>query len=160
MNVAGKNIIGIGKYAAQNVTSGANNIVLGQNAGQNITTGSNNIQIANIGAKKDDSTIRIGDVAVQKKTFIAGISGVTLSGGAAVMVNTKGQLGVVTSSARYKEKIAPMKEASDAILALEPVKFRYNKELDPEALPQFGLAPGQIAQDEHHLVAADARGKP
>ena len=32
-----------------------------------------------------------------------------------------------------------MDKASEAILALKPVTFRYKQELDPEAIPQFGL---------------------
>jgi hypothetical protein len=32
-----------------------------------------------------------------------------------------------------------MDNASEAILALKPVTFRYKKELDPKGIPQFGL---------------------
>ena len=42
-----------------------------------------------------------------------------------------GQLGVVASSQRFKNEIKPMDKASEAILSLKPVTFRYNKELDP-----------------------------
>ena len=160
LNCAGNNNIAIGQYAGQSITTGANNILLGLSAGHNVTTGSNNIEIATQGAKTDSATIRIGAAATQNKAFIAGISGVTISGGAAVMVNSKGQLGVVTSSARYKEAIEPMKEASEAILSLEPVKFRYKKELDPEAIPQFGLVAEQVAKVDPDLVARDDLGKP
>ena len=31
-------------------------------------------------------------------------------------------------------------QASEAILALKPVTFRYKEELDPTGVPQFGLA--------------------
>ena len=51
------------------------------------------------------------------------------------MVNNKGQLGVVTSSARYKDNIQPMAKSSEAVLSLRPVTFRYKKEIDPEAIP-------------------------
>jgi len=43
----------------------------------------------------------------------------------------------VKPSARFKEAIKPMDKASEVILALQPVTFRYKKELDPEGIPQF-----------------------
>ena len=46
-----------------------------------------------------------------------------------------GQLGTVASTQRLKEAIKPMDKASEAILALKPVTFRYKKEIDPWAQP-------------------------
>ena len=43
----------------------------------------------------------------------------------------------VVSSKRFKEEIKPMDKASEAILSLEPVTFRYKHELDPVGVPQF-----------------------
>jgi Chaperone of endosialidase len=83
--------------------------------------------------------IRIGTVGTQKATFIAGIRGVTVAGGVGVIVGTNGQLGTTTSSARFKEAIKPMDKASEAILNLKPVTFRYKEELDPDKIPQFGI---------------------
>ena len=34
-----------------------------------------------------------------------------------------------------------MDKASEALLALKPVTFRYKKEIDPKGIPQFGLWP-------------------
>ena len=155
----GSNNIAVGQSAGLNMT-GNTNIVIGSFAGQNLPTGANNIEIGSQGAKKDTAIIRIGDEATQKKTFIAGISGVTVASGVGVVIATNGQVGTVTSSARYKEAIEPMKEASEAILSLEPVKFRYKKELDPEAIPQFGLVAEQVAKVDPDLVARDEEGKP
>jgi hypothetical protein len=45
----------------------------------------------------------------------------------------------VKSSARFKEAIKPMDKASEAILQLESVTFRYKQELEPNGIPQFGL---------------------
>jgi hypothetical protein len=97
---------------------------------------------------------------VQNKTFIAGVSKTTVSGGVTVVVNTNGQLGVMTSSARYKEAIKPMARSSEAILSLQPVSFRYKKEYDSAAIPQFGLIAEQVAQVDPDLVARDEAGKP
>jgi len=115
-------------------------------AGVNLTTGSNNIDIGNGGVAGEAAKIRIGKVGTQKATFIAGIRGVTVAGGVGVIVGTNGQLGTTTSSARFKEEIMPMDKASEAILALKPVTFRYKPELDPDGIPQFGLVAEQVEQ--------------
>jgi trimeric autotransporter adhesin len=52
-----------------------------------------------------------------------------------------------------------MDKASEAILALKPVTFRYKKELDPEAVPQFGLVAEDVAKVNPDLVVRDAEGK-
>jgi hypothetical protein len=63
------------------------------------------------------------------------------------------------SSARFKEAIKPMDKASEAILALQPVAFRYKHELDPEGIPQFGLVAEQVEKVNSDLVVRDADGK-
>jgi len=40
------------------------------------------------------------------------------------------------------------------------VTFRYKKELDPVAIPQFGLVAEQVAKVDPDLVARDNQGKP
>jgi trimeric autotransporter adhesin len=77
-----------------------------------------------------------------------------------VVVNSSGQLGVAPSSARFKEAIKPMDKASEAILALKPVTFRYKHELDPDGIPQFGLVAEQVEKVNPDLVARDAKGEP
>jgi hypothetical protein len=52
-----------------------------------------------------------------------------------------------------------MDKASEAILALKPVTFRYKKELDPDGIPQFGLVAEQVEEINPDLVARDADGK-
>lgn len=53
-----------------------------------------------------------------------------------------------------------MDDASEAILALRPVTFRYKKELDPERLPQFGLVAEEVERVNPDLVVRDKEGKP
>jgi hypothetical protein len=53
-----------------------------------------------------------------------------------------------------------MDKASEAILALQPVTFRYKKELDPEGIPQFGLMAEEVEKVNSDLVARDEQGKP
>ena len=51
-----------------------------------------------------------------------------------------------------------MEKASESILALKPVTFRYQKEIDPEGIPQFGLVAEQVEEVNPDLVARDAEG--
>jgi hypothetical protein len=132
---------------------------LGFLAGANLTTGDNNIDIGNVGVTGEGNTIRIGKVGTHMNTFIAGISGVTAAGGVGVIIDSNGQLGTVSSSERFKDAIKPMDKASEAILALKPVIFRYKHELDPDGIPQFGLVAEDVEKVNPNLVAHDADGK-
>jgi hypothetical protein len=80
--------------------------------------------------------------------------------GSRVVVNSSGQVGVAPSSQRFKEAIKPMEKASEAILALKPVTFRYKHDLDPNCVPQFGLVAEQVEKVNPDLVARDEQGKP
>jgi hypothetical protein len=53
-----------------------------------------------------------------------------------------------------------MDKASEAILALKPVTFRYKHELDPDGIPQFGLVAEDVEKVNLNLVARDEQGKP
>jgi trimeric autotransporter adhesin len=156
---------GDGNTACGNVAlfnnTGANNTALGNIAGTNLTTGSNNIDIGyNVGGVAGESnTVRIGNDDITA-TFITGISGATASGGTTVFVNSSGKLGTSTSSARFKQDIKPMGQASEAILELKPVSFRYKQEIDPQRIPQFGLVAEDVEKVNPDLVVRDKEGKP
>ena len=97
-----------------------------------------------------------GGAGENNTCYIGSIWGQTSSGGAAVFINNAGKLGTVTSSRRFKEAIKPMNDASESLLALKPVTFRYKKEIDPQGIPQFGLIAEDVAQVNPQLVV---RGK-
>jgi len=156
-NTTGTRNTAVGHHALLNNSTGSSNIALGASAGGNLTTGSNNIDVGSGGGGAESNTIRIG--SAQVRTFIKGISGAVVSG-AAVVVNAGGQLGVAASSERFKDEIKPIDKASEVILALKPVTFRYKKELDPERLPQFGLVAEEVEKANPDLVLRDADGKP
>jgi trimeric autotransporter adhesin len=160
-NTIGHDNIADGYQALKSNTTGNNNVALGSNAGANLTTGSNNIEIgANVlGGAGEANTIRIGRQGTQKSTFIAGISAAAVTG-TQVVINTNGKLGVASSSARFKEAIKPMDTASEAILALKPVTFRYKEEVDPDGAPQFGLVAEEVEKVDRELVVHDEQGKP
>src|SRR5438552_862423 len=157
-NTTGFKNTAIGARALFSNTTGSVNIALGRGAGQNLTTGHNNIDIGNGGVAAEANTIRIGDAA-HTRTFIAGISGANIGKGVVVEVDASGQLGARASSRRFKQEIKPMDKASEAILALKPVTFRYKKELDPDATPQFGLVAEDVEKVNPDLVVHDAEGK-
>ena len=93
--------------------------------------------------------------------FIGNISGADATGGEAVFVTGDGKLGTVNlpSSARFKEEVKPMNKASEAILALKPVTFRYKKEFDPKGIPQFGLVAEEVEKVNPDLVKRDRDSK-
>jgi hypothetical protein len=148
-----------GAGALSSNTTGSLNIAVGNNAGLKLTTGSNNIDIGAPGVAGESGKIRIGTSSTATGTFIAGISGKTVASGVGVIVNASGQLGTVLSSARFKTAIKPMDRASEAILALQPVTFRYKHELDPDGVPQFGLIAEQVEKVNPDLVVRDEDGK-
>ena len=158
-NTTGNSNTAAGYDALLNNTTGVGNIALGNFAGSNLTTGDNNIDIGNVGIADEANTVRIGTVGTQTAIYVAGIMGKTVPMSTPVFVNANGQLGTSTSSARFKDRIKPMDKASEAILALKPVTFRYKKELDPKGVPQFGLVAEQVEKVNPDLVVRDANGK-
>ena len=78
-----------------------------------------------------------------------------------VLIDSAGQLGTLSSSARYKEDISDMGSVSEKLLALRPVTFRYRKEFDNGEKPrQFGLIAEEVAEVFPELVVYDEQGMP
>ena len=136
-----------GVQALEHNTTGHYNIALGFNAGSGVTTANNVISIG------------IAGQDVSNSCYIGQIFGATSSGGTAVFVNADGRLGTATSSKRFKEDIKPMNNASETLLALKPVTFRYKKEIDPQGTPQFGLVAEEVEKVNPKLVVRDKEGK-
>jgi hypothetical protein len=155
-NTTGGDNTAIGWAALLNNT-GSFNIALGAGAGSHLTTGDSNIDIGNQGVAGESNTIRIGGNS-QNRAFIAGIRGVTTANAAIpVLIDTVGQLGTMSSSARFKKEIKPMDKASEAILALKPVTFHYKS--DKTGTAQFGLIAEEVAQVNPNLVVRDSDGE-
>jgi hypothetical protein len=158
-NTTGTSNTAIGLDALFNNTTGGVNIAIGSLAGLNATTGDDNIYIGNFGVAAEGNTIRIGSVGNQTNTFIAGISvaGVT---GASVLVDSSGHLGVATSSRRFKYDIQDMGEASNDLLRLRPVSFRYKQGQEEGSHPlQFGLIAEEVAEVYPELVQYGEKGE-
>ena len=147
-NTSGNFNIAIGGQALSSNTEGDGNIALGFGAGDSVTTANN---VICIGASGEN---------VSTSCYIGQIFGATSSAGTAVFVNSAGKLGTTTSSRRFKDDIKPMDQASEAILALKPVTFRYKQQIDPKGVPQFGLVAEEVEKVNPDLVVRDKEGKP
>lgn len=171
----------IGTFSGQALTTGSSdNTILGYNSANGTTSGvlrnvaiGSGVASAWTGSEADNiligygiagtaaqtNTIRIGAQGAgsgqQNSCFIAGITGVTVTG-SAVLCSTSGLLGTVVSSERYKENIQDMGETN--ILGLRPVTFTMKKETfrdDSEPFKQFGLIAEEVAAIMPELVVYD-----
>jgi trimeric autotransporter adhesin len=140
----------IGTYALHNNTTGHENTAVGDHAGSGITTAHH---VICIGAD-------VSGLNVNNSCYIGSIFGQASFGGAGVFINSSGKLGTVTSSRRFKEKIKPMERASERLLSLKPVVFRYKKEIEPAGTSQFGLVAEDVEKVNPDLVVRDKEGKP
>jgi hypothetical protein len=127
--------------------TGFGNTALGFGAGDSVTTANNVICIGHPGADVSDSC------------FISNIRGVTTQNADAmpVLIDSAGQLGTISSSARFKKQIKQMDKTSEAILALKPVTFHYKS--DKTNTPQFGLIAEEVATVNPDLVVRDKDGE-
>jgi hypothetical protein len=148
-------------------TSGLYNAFFGYLAGYNNTTGSSNLYIANSGPAPgpESNTIRIGTQGTgsgqQSAAYIAGIAGSTVTGVAVYVDTTTGQLGVASSSLRFKQQVQDMGDSTDALMKLRPVTFLYKPEYaNGDRTLQYGLIAEEVAKIYPELVAYGNDGKP
>ena len=149
-NTTGSYNTAVGATALSNNTSGSHNIAVGAAAGFNITTASNVICIG-------DALLGMN---VSNSCYIGQIFGATAAGGSAVFIDVNGKLGTVTSSKRFKQDIKQVGKGSEALFSLEPVTFRYKKEIDPAGTQQFGLVAEDVEKVNPDLILRDKEGKP
>ena len=181
-NTDGNNNVGIGSQALRFNTSGSQNTALGNGAlinnttgnnnigiagGSALTTGNDNIDIGNAGVAGESATTRIGTECFtncpnpsQKYCFIAAIRGKTtaVADAVPVVIDSNGQLGTVSSSSRYKFDISDMGDATDNLMHLRPVTFRYFAHGQNAPL-QYGLIAEEVAGVYPELVTHDHAGQ-
>jgi Chaperone of endosialidase len=158
-NTSGRSNVASGVAAMVNNVSGSGNTVVGDSAGINIIGGDANIYVGqDVSGPADESlTTRIG--VFQDHCYIDGIYGSTYGpADLPVRIGNDGKLGTMASSARFKKDIKSMDKASESILALKPVTFRYKN--DAMGTPQFGLVAEEVAKVNPDLVVLDRDGKP
>jgi hypothetical protein len=149
-NTTGGFNVANGHAALSSNTTGNGNVALGTGAGNNATTGNNNVYIGGgmNGVAGESNTTYIRNVYDSQATARI------------VYVNQDNKIGTLSSSRRYKEQIKAMANASDALLALKPVMFRYKKEIDRSQALSFGLIAEDVARINSDLVTLDKEGKP
>ena len=149
-NTVGNSNTAIGEAALAENTTGRQNTAIGFQAGLDVSTAAN---VICIGAN-------VAGANVSNSCYIGNIFNRSSPSGLEVFVNSDGKLGTTMSSRRFKEDIKPMDQASEAILALQPVTFRYKKDFDPTGTAQFGLVAEDVAKVNPDLVVQDKEGKP
>jgi hypothetical protein len=152
----------LGPLELQSNTTGSNNIAIGSLAAVNVAgSNSTNINIGSQGAATDNGAIRIGS-NTQNSFFAAGVRGVTTgsNNSVPVVIDSTGQLGTINSSQRFKEDIQDMADASNGLMRLRPVTFRYEKPFADGSKPvQYCLIAEEVGEVFPDLVAHSADGK-
>jgi hypothetical protein len=148
-NTTGSSNTANGFNALASNTTGSNNTTLGFRAGFNLTTGNGNVCIGKgvLGVSGENNTTRITNVYS------------SVASGRAVYVNSDNKFGTLVSSRRFKDDIKPMDKASETILALKPVTFRYKKEIEPSGAIMFGLIAEEVEKVDPELVTRNAKGE-
>ncbi len=140
--------------------TGTANILIGNGAGSAYRGAeSNNIILGNgDGVLGESSVMHLGDT--QTKTFIMGVRGITtdVNDAVAVLIDSAGQLGTISSSSRYKENIEDMGNESEVIYNLRPVVFNYKK--DSSRSMQVGLIAEEVVEVAPRLAVYDSEGNP
>jgi uncharacterized coiled-coil protein SlyX len=150
-NTTGVSNTAIGDDAGRFIVDGSFNVCVGDEAGTSFVSASNMIAIGVSGA---------GPFADTSNTcFIGSIfdEPVSDSGSAQdVFVDQFNVLGFLPSSKRFKHHIQPMDKASEVLLALKPVTFKYNS--DKNGKTQYGLIAEEVAAVAPDLVFRDKNG--
>jgi hypothetical protein len=142
-------------------STGQRNIAIGVRAGYNLQEGDNNLYFGSeFSDFVESNTIRLGTdfgLFPHTRTFIGAVRGVGVPLGIPVLIGNNGQLGTYVSSARFKEEISDMADASSGLLKLRPVSFRYKGQTGGGK--QFGLIAEEVQQILPELVVCDPAGE-
>ncbi|MBP7777434.1 MAG: tail fiber domain-containing protein [Acidobacteria bacterium] len=111
-------------------------------------------------ASSGNDTIRMQMTASGVLTAPGVRSNTVTSSPVAVMVDASGQLGIVTSSRRYKDDIEDMGEVSSGLMRLRPVTFRYKQDAGAgtDRPTEYGLIAEEVEAAYPDLVAHLANG--
>jgi hypothetical protein len=155
-NTSGFENTAVGHQALINCHTGSGNVGVGVAAGDNVTTASNVICIGNVGGENIDNSCYVANI-------YSNIQPVIGTDPDYLTISSNGRLGrsnLSGSSRRFKHDIQPIDKASEAILALKPVSFHYNKEYDATQRLSFGLIAEDVAEIAPDLVGRNKKGEP
>ena len=152
-NTSGSSNTAIGDDALRFNVDGSFNVAVGDEAGTGLDPSVSNC-IA-IGAPGEgpfatfDNTCFIGSIFDQPVSDVGSQE--------AVFVDQFNVVGIAASSRRFKHDIQPMDKASEAVLALKPVTFKYNA--DKNGRTQYGLIAEEVATVNPDLVVQHKDGE-
>lgn len=161
----------LGASSLSAVTTGYQNIAIGISSGGNYASSeNNNIVIGNIGTVSETNVLRIGansETAGQSKinsSYICGIKSSVVTG-SPVLISSSDQLGVASSSARFKNNIVDMEDTFFKVSKLRPVNYIHNKDSSPGLKNssddmQYGLIAEEVHEVFPYLCNYDDEGKP
>jgi hypothetical protein len=153
-----------GAFALGNNAIGNYNVGIGYAAGYNLSAGAtNNVDILSRGAAGDNNIIRIGN-STHTAFYAAGVYEALPEPGAGdalqVLIDSNGQMYTTSSSIRFKEDVHDMAAASDGLMRLRPVTYRYKKPYADGSKPiDYGLIAEEVAEVYPDLVVRDADGQ-
>jgi hypothetical protein len=152
-NTTGSHNTAVGDDALDNNVDGNSNVAIGDEAGTGLGASVNNcIAIGVPGAGSFaafDNTCFIGSIFNQPVSDVGTQE--------AVFVDQFNVVGICASYRRFKHDIQPMDKASEAILALKPVTFKYNA--DKNGRTQYGLIAEEVATVNPDLVVQHKDGE-
>src|SRR5437868_8299897 len=151
-NTTGSRNTAVGDDALDSNVDGSNNVAIGDEAGTGLGPSVNNCIAINVPGAGPfatfDNTCFIGSIVDQPVTDPGTQE--------AVFVDQFNVVGISASSRRFKHDIQPMDKASEAILALKPVTFKYNSDVNGRT--QYGLVAEDVAQVNPDLVVQHKNG--
>jgi hypothetical protein len=152
-NTTGASNTAIGDDALRNNVDGSFNVAVGDEAGTGLGASVNNCIAINVPGAGPfavlDNTCFIGSIFDQPVSDVGTQE--------AVFVDQFNVVGITASSRRFKHDIQPMDKASEAILALKPVTFKYNA--DKNGRTQYGLIAEEVATVNPDLVVQHKDGE-
>jgi hypothetical protein len=155
--------VAVGFGALNSLIDGRYNIAIGRQSGNAYAgTEISNICISNSGVVSESNTIRLGTTGTgqgeQSRAFIAGSYGVTTDSltTSPLLISDEGQLGTISSSARYKDNIQDMDDTF--VMKLRPVNFSYKT--DTSKRKQYGLIAEEVYAIMPEIVNLDEEGRP
>src|SRR5437016_185073 len=152
-NTTGSFNTAIGDDALDANVDGSNNVAIGDEAGTGLGASVNNCIAINVPGAGPfavlDNTCFIGSIFDQPVSDVGTQE--------AVFVDQFNVIGISASSRRFKHDIQPMDKASEAILALKPVTFKYNA--DKNGRTQYGLIAEEVATVNPDLVVQHKDGE-
>src|SRR5436190_3814475 len=152
-NTTGSFNTAIGDDALDANVDGNNNVAIGDEAGTGLGPSVSNCIAINVPGAGPfatlDNTCFIGSIFDQPVSDVGTQE--------AVFVDQFNVVGISASSRRFKHDIQPMDKASEAILALKPVTFKYNA--DKNGRTQYGLIAEEVATVNPDLVVQHKDGE-